>query len=112
MDYGMRVWMNPQRMTALDVTAQDVADAINGQNILATAGELGAPPFGEAPQFQYTLQAKGRLTSVEEFGDIIIRAIKRQELLAGVTTPPLSHATRMSCYRANAESPWSHSRER
>ena len=70
----MRVWMNPQRMTALDVTAQDVADAINGQNILATAGELGAPPFGEAPQFQYTLQAKGRLTSVEEFGDIIIRA--------------------------------------
>lgn len=74
LDYGMRVWMNPQRMTALEITSADVAAAIREQNVLATAGELGAPPFGDAPQFQFSIQAKGRLATVEEFGDIIIRA--------------------------------------
>ncbi len=74
LDYGMRVWMDPDRMTALEITSADVAAAIREQNILATAGELGAPPFAGAPQFQFSIQAKGRLETVEEFSNIIIRA--------------------------------------
>ncbi|MBT5455308.1 MAG: multidrug efflux RND transporter permease subunit [Rhodospirillaceae bacterium] len=74
LNYGMRVWMNPDRMTALQLTSSDVADAIRSQNIQATAGQLGAPPFEGEPQFQFTIQAKGRLTTVKEFGNIVLRA--------------------------------------
>ena len=73
-DYGMRVWLNPDRLTALNVTTTDVSNAIRSQNIQASAGQLGAPPFEDDQQFQYTLQAKGRLVTVEEFENIIIRA--------------------------------------
>lgn len=74
LDYGMRVWMDPDRMTALGITTTDVANAIDEQNLLATAGSLGAPPFSNDAQFQLSIQAKGRLGTVEEFGDIIVRA--------------------------------------
>ena len=74
LDYGMRVWMDPNRMTALQLTTTDIADAIRSQNIQATAGQLGAPPFEAGPQFQFTIQAKGRLATVEEFEDIVLRA--------------------------------------
>lgn len=74
LNYGMRVWMNPDRMTALQLTTADVANAIRSQNIQATAGQLGAPPFESEPQFQFTIQAKGRLTTVKEFGNIVLRA--------------------------------------
>jgi hydrophobe/amphiphile efflux-1 (HAE1) family protein len=74
LDYGMRVWMDPNRMTALQLTTTDIANAIRSQNILATAGQLGAPPFKSGSQFQFTIQAKGRLVSVEEFGNIVLRA--------------------------------------
>lgn len=73
-DYGMRVWLSPDRLTALNLTTSDVANAIRSQNIQASAGQIGAAPFKDSQQFQYTLQAKGRLTSVEEFENIIIRA--------------------------------------
>lgn len=74
LDYGMRVWMNPDRMTSLGLTAGDISTAISRQNILATAGSLGAAPFDGAPQFELSIQAKGRLETVEEFGAIIVRA--------------------------------------
>jgi len=74
LNYGMRVWMNPDRMTALELTTTDIANAIKAQNIQATAGQLGAPPFDGDPQFQLTIQAKGRLTTVEEFENIVLRA--------------------------------------
>ncbi len=74
LSYGMRVWMNPDRMSALQLTTTDVANAIKAQNIQATAGQLGAPPFEGEPQFQFTLQAKGRLSTVEEFGNVVLRA--------------------------------------
>ena len=133
LDYGMRVWLDPNRLAALKLTATDVAGAIRAQNVQATAGELGAPPFGggvsaggnvsppggassgdgarpggdtpsgssaspsgdgarsdggtppggalsggasldDAPQFQYAVRARGRLASVEEFANVIVRA--------------------------------------
>ena len=74
LDYGMRIWMDPERLTSLGLTTTDVANAIEAQNIQASAGQLGAPPFEGEPTFQYTLQAKGRLVTVEEFENIVIRA--------------------------------------
>ena len=74
LDYGMRVWLDPNRLTSLNLTSTDIADAIEAQNIQATAGQLGAPPFEGTPQFQYAIQAQGRLVSVEEFENIVVRA--------------------------------------
>ncbi len=74
LDYGMRIWIAPDKLTALGLTIKDLSSAIQNQNVQATAGQLGAPPFAGTPQFQYTLQAKGRLTSVAEFEQIIVRA--------------------------------------
>lgn len=75
-DYSMRVWLDPDRLASLNLTTRDVSDAISSQNIQATAGQLGAPPFDAAAQFQLSIQAKGRLKTVEEFGNIVLRANK------------------------------------
>ena len=73
LDYSMRVWMDPERMTALGLTTSDVISAIESQNIQATAGSIGTAPAGGDQQVQYTLRAKGRLKDVAEFEDIIVR---------------------------------------
>ncbi|MBZ9895676.1 MULTISPECIES: efflux RND transporter permease subunit [unclassified Mesorhizobium] len=72
-EYSMRVWLNPQRMDALSLTPDDVSAAIQRQNIQATLGQAGAPPQAQGSELQYTLVAQGRLRSVEEFGDIVVR---------------------------------------
>ncbi len=72
--YAMRIWMDPDRMTGLGVTQSDVINAIREQNLTVSAGAIGAPPAPENQQFQYTVTAQGRLTTAEEFGNIIIRA--------------------------------------
>jgi len=73
-DYGMRVWLDPQRMTSLGLTANDVVRALREQNIQAAPGAIGLEPAPAGQQFQYSLQAKGRLADPEEFGQVIIRA--------------------------------------
>lgn len=74
-DYGMRIWLDPDRLMALNLTADDVVQAIQSQNVQASVGSIGAPPIlNEQQQFQYTLRAQGRLKTVEEFGNIIIRS--------------------------------------
>jgi len=71
--YSMRVWMNPDRMQALGVTASDLTAAIQGQNAQASAGQLGSPPSPTGQQLQLTVQAQGRLADATEFGNIIVR---------------------------------------
>jgi len=73
-DYSMRVWLDPDRMTGLGLTASDVIGAIRAQNIQASPGSVGAAPIAETQQFQYTLTARGRLDTVSEFEDIILVA--------------------------------------
>jgi hydrophobe/amphiphile efflux-1 (HAE1) family protein len=72
-EYSMRIWMDPERLTALGLTADDVIGAIRRQNVQAAVGAIGTMPTGEGQQLQYTLRAKGRLTDVEEFNNIIVR---------------------------------------
>ncbi|MFV2061763.1 MAG: efflux RND transporter permease subunit [Gammaproteobacteria bacterium] len=74
MDYSMRMWLNPDRMAALGITVNDVRDAIAEQNIQVAAGKIGSAPSMKNQQFQYTLLTKGRLESVSEFEQIVIRA--------------------------------------
>ena len=71
--YAMRVWMDPARMTALGITATDVVNAIENQNLQASAGQIGAPPVPEGQQQQLTILARGRLDDPRQFADIIVR---------------------------------------
>ncbi len=72
-EYSMRIWMDPERLTARGLTADDVIAAIRRQNVQAAVGAIGTMPTGEGQQLQYTLRAKGRLSDVEEFNNIIVR---------------------------------------
>ncbi|MEH6551233.1 MAG: multidrug efflux RND transporter permease subunit [Pseudomonadales bacterium] len=74
MSYGMRVWLDPDRMAGKSVTVQDVVAAIREQNIQVAAGQLGSSPIDATQQFQYTLQTQGRLQDPEQFRRIVIRA--------------------------------------
>lgn len=75
LDYSMRVWIDPEKMAALGLTASDVKTAIENQNVEAAAGTVGAPPFGdERTDFQFTIEADGVLQSAEEFEKIIVLA--------------------------------------
>lgn len=75
-DYSMRIWLDPQRMTALQVTVGDVAAALREQNQIVAAGQLGQAPVPEGQQFVYTIQTSERLTDPGEFAQTIIRARK------------------------------------
>ena len=72
--YAMRMWMDPERMASLGLTPADLIAAIQDQNIVVSAGQIGAAPVPGDQQFQYTITAKGRLSTVEEFGAIIVRS--------------------------------------
>jgi hydrophobe/amphiphile efflux-1 (HAE1) family protein len=73
-NYGMRVWTNPDKMAKLGLTATDVNNAITAQNRQNPAGALGQPPSPRGTEFQYPVNAIGRLIDPEQFGDIVIRA--------------------------------------
>ncbi|HEX5051189.1 MAG TPA: multidrug efflux RND transporter permease subunit [Planctomycetota bacterium] len=72
-DYGMRIWLKPDRMAQLGVTPADVAAVIKEQNLLAPAGKIGGEPTPPGQQFTYTVSAPGRLLTPAEFDDIIVR---------------------------------------
>lgn len=71
--YAMRLWMDPDKMASLSITPGDVIGAIREQNIEVSAGQIGSPPVPDGQTFQYTIKSKGRLSTVEEFKDIVIR---------------------------------------
>lgn len=73
-DYGMRIWINPDKMAKLGLTATDVNNAIQAQNRQNPAGAIGQPPVANGTDFQYPVNASGRLLDPEQFGDIIVRA--------------------------------------
>ncbi len=72
-DYAMRVWLDPQKVAAHDLSATDVVNAIREQNLQVAAGVVGAPPMPNPVAYQLTVDARGRLVSEKEFGDIIVK---------------------------------------
>src|SRR6202158_1062989 len=74
-DFSMRVWLNPNKLASHSLTATDVVQAIREQNVQVAAGVLGAPPTNTgSTAFQLLVNTQGRLTTEEEFGNIIVRA--------------------------------------
>ncbi|MEW4569006.1 multidrug efflux RND transporter permease subunit [Tautonia sp. JC769] len=72
-EYSMRVWLDPDRLASLDLTASDVANAIREQNVQVAAGRLGQQPAPADVGFQYTLSTQGRLLEADEFEQIIVK---------------------------------------
>jgi hydrophobe/amphiphile efflux-1 (HAE1) family protein len=72
-DYAVRAWISTDRLTGLNLTTGDIINAIQGQNIQAAVGRIGARPMSDEQQLQLNIQTKGRLTSVAEFEKIVIR---------------------------------------
>jgi multidrug efflux pump len=79
-DYAMRVWLDPEKLAVRDLTANDVVTAIREQNVDVAAGQLGAPP-SKGTQFQIALNAAGRLTTDEQFRNIIVKTGANGELV-------------------------------
>jgi multidrug efflux pump subunit AcrB len=73
-DYSMRVWLDPQKMSALNLSTMDVVNAISQQNLQVAAGQIGQEPVPKGQQFQLTINTLGRLVDEEQFGDIILKA--------------------------------------
>jgi multidrug efflux pump len=73
-DYGMRIWVNPDKMAKLGLTATDVSNAIQAQNRQNPAGAIGQPPVANGTDFQYPVNASGRLQTPDQFANIIVRA--------------------------------------
>jgi len=80
-DYSMRIWMNPEKMKARNLTADDVVAAIREQNMQVAAGQIGESPIPKGQAFQMSVNVKGRLLTAEEFSNIIIRTGKDGRLL-------------------------------
>jgi HAE1 family hydrophobic/amphiphilic exporter-1 len=72
--YAMRFWVKPDQLAKLNITVNDIINAINSQNTVNPAGQVGGPPTPRGQEFTYTIRAQGRLISEKEFGEIIIRA--------------------------------------
>jgi hydrophobe/amphiphile efflux-1 (HAE1) family protein len=72
-DYGMRIWLDPAKMARLGVTTDDVTNIINEQNVVAPAGTIGAEPAPPGQQLQYVASVKGRLTTPQEYAEMVVR---------------------------------------
>ena len=72
--YSMRIWLDPQKLASRSLTAGDVVDALREQNVQVAAGQVGAPPSPGQADFQIAINTQGRLSTEEEFGDIVVRA--------------------------------------
>ena len=72
-EYSMRIWLNPEKMKVRGLTPTDVVEMIESQNMAVSAGSVGAPPTPNSEQFQYTITSQGRLKSVSEFENIVLR---------------------------------------
>ncbi len=73
-DYAMRVWLDPNKLNARGITSSEVVAAIREQNAQVAAGTVGAPPSPPGTEFQLAINTQGRLTTEQEFADIIVRA--------------------------------------
>jgi HAE1 family hydrophobic/amphiphilic exporter-1 len=72
--YAMRLWVKPDQLAKLEITVPEIINAVQKQNTVNPAGQIGGEPIPKGQKFTYTVRAQGRLQSPEEFGEIIVRA--------------------------------------
>ena len=73
-DYSMRIWLKPDKMASLGVSTTDISNAVSSQNVQTPAGNIGVEPMETPQMMKFTLRTKGRLKTVEEFENIIIKS--------------------------------------
>jgi HAE1 family hydrophobic/amphiphilic exporter-1 len=71
--YSMRVWLNPERLASLNLTVADIVNALSSQNIQAAVGEIGGAPAPPGQELHFNITAEGRLSTVEEFENVVLR---------------------------------------
>src|SRR5579862_8937112 len=71
--YAMRFWVKPDQLAKLNITVSDLVNAINAQNTVNPAGQIGGPPTPKGQEFTYTVTAQSRLVTEKEFGEIVVR---------------------------------------
>ncbi|MQB19195.1 multidrug efflux RND transporter permease subunit [Agrobacterium tumefaciens] len=79
-DYSMRIWIDPQKAAEHDLAASDISNAIREQNVQAAAGTIGASPSPNGVDLQLNVNAQGRLSTPEEFGNIIVKSGSNGEI--------------------------------
>src|SRR5437868_3026972 len=79
-DYSMRIWLDPDKLQARNLTVNDVIRVLREQNVQVAAGQVGQPPVPKGQDFQYTLSTLGRLVEVEQFASIILNTGKEGEV--------------------------------
>lgn len=72
-DYAMRIWLNPEKIAERKLSALEVVNAIRRQNVQVSAGIIGGPPYEKGVELQLPINAQGRLTDPDQFGDIIVK---------------------------------------
>jgi len=72
-DFGMRIWLNPEKLKARNLTSEDILNSIREQNVQVAAGQIGTSPAPEGQIFEYNIITQGRLSTVEEFENIIVK---------------------------------------
>ena len=72
-DYAMRIWIKPDVIAKLGITVPDIVRAVQEQNVISPAGQIGAPPAPAGTDFTYTVRTQGRLLNEEEFGKVVLR---------------------------------------
>lgn len=80
-DYSMRVWLMPDQLTKLDLTVNDVVNAVRKQNAISPGGKFGAPPSPEGVEYTYNVTLQERLVTEEEFGNIIVKSDERGAII-------------------------------
>ncbi len=96
-DYSMRVWLDPQRLQSLGLTAQDVVQGLQAQNVQVASGVLNQPPVEQPGAFQIAVRTQGRLAEPGEFGNIVVKqtetAVVRIKDVAKVELAALDYST-------------------
>ncbi len=96
-DYAMRIWLDPDRLQSLGLTAGDVVLALQGQNVQVASGVLNQPPVDKPGAFQISVQTQGRLANPDEFGNIVVKqtanAVVRMKDIARIELAAQDYST-------------------
>ncbi len=80
-EYSLRIWLDPEKLSALGMTSGDVVQSIRDQNVQVSGGSIGAPPMDDSTAFQYTVTTQGRFEDARDFRDIIVKSTEDGRLI-------------------------------
>src|SRR5258708_13383579 len=87
--YAIRLWVSPDTLGKLDITVNEIVSALQAQNTVNPAGQVGANPVPSGHEFTYTVRAQGRLVSIEDFENVVVRARPAGPMVPVRDAPPV-----------------------